>query len=235
MEYCPPNTTINVIWINHGISHCFMETVTTAVLASFILIFGSIQLLMYKRYATRIEDPNQISVSKLYVFQLFLLVLVPTLSVVRFALEATFFVGAKVYGYMVSATQCGYIFYFCRLSNRAANAPITDTGHGADLLLVPLFDCSVEQRTVLFAAFGADPRPRPDTATVLDIGIHCGEFDVRQFESKRLVVSIQLVQGPRRNVAVRDALHFVFVHLCTGAEGAGHIDASRRRLYPFAE
>lgn len=102
LDYCPPNITLNVIWTNHGVSHCFMDTVLSAVLAGFIFIFGTIQLLMYKRYATHIEDPNQISVSKLYGFQLFLLLLVPVLSIVRFALEATFFAGAKVYGYMVS-------------------------------------------------------------------------------------------------------------------------------------
>lgn len=105
MEFCPQNVTLNVIWFNHGISHCFMDTVSSAVIAGFILIFGTIQMLMYNRYETRIEDPNQISVSKLYGFQLFLLVLMPILSIVRFALEATFFVGAKVYGYMVSARR----------------------------------------------------------------------------------------------------------------------------------
>lgn len=102
MDYCPPNITLSVIWTNHGISHCFMDTVSTSVIAGFLLIFGTMQLLMYRRYATPINDVNQISVSKLYGFQLFLLVLVPILSITRFALEATFFVGAKIHGYMVS-------------------------------------------------------------------------------------------------------------------------------------
>lgn len=81
-----------------------MDTVSASVIAGFLFVFGTMQLLMYRRYATPINDINQIAASKLYAFQLFLLVLVPILSIVRFALEATFFIGAKVYGYMVSET-----------------------------------------------------------------------------------------------------------------------------------
>lgn len=102
IAYCPPNITLSIIWTHHGISHCFMDTVSTSVIAAFILIFGTIQLWMYRRYATLIEDHNQISVSKLYNFQIFLLVFVPILAIVRFALEASFFEDARIYGYMVS-------------------------------------------------------------------------------------------------------------------------------------
>lgn len=102
MEFCPPNITFSDVWSNHGISHCFMDTVSTSVIAGFIFLFGSIQLWMYKRYATRNYDVNLASVSKFYYFQLFLLVLMPILAIVRFGLETTFFIEAKTYGYMVS-------------------------------------------------------------------------------------------------------------------------------------
>lgn len=50
MEYCPPNVTISEIWVDHGISQCFMETVSAAIIGGFLLVFGIIQVVMYKRY-----------------------------------------------------------------------------------------------------------------------------------------------------------------------------------------
>lgn len=101
LEYCPANVTIFDIWIDHGLSHCFLDTVTSTSISVFVLLFGTIQLLMYRRYATRIEDSTQISTSKLYYFQLFLLLLVPILSVTRFILESFIFSDAHLYGYTV--------------------------------------------------------------------------------------------------------------------------------------
>lgn len=107
MEYCPPNITLSDFWLNHGISHCFMDTVSSAVLAGFIFIFGSIQLIMYKKYATLIDE--HIGKSKLYNFQIFLLCFVPVLALVRFILQATVYDSSKIYGYMV----CTIIYFKC--------------------------------------------------------------------------------------------------------------------------
>lgn len=112
MEYCPPNVTLSIIWTNHGLSHCFMDTVSSSVIAGFIFIFGTIQLLMYRKYATRIEDANQIAVSKLYNFQIFLLLFVPLLATVRFVLEAAYYKDAHIYGYMVR------LRFLCRYSSK---------------------------------------------------------------------------------------------------------------------
>lgn len=49
MEYCPPNITLEEIWIDHGISQCFMETVTATLIGGFLLVFGITQIVMYKR------------------------------------------------------------------------------------------------------------------------------------------------------------------------------------------
>lgn len=102
IEYCPDNITIHDIWINHGLSHCFLDTVTSSVIAGFIFIFGAIQLWVYRKYATPVEDYSQISTSKLYCLQMFLLCLVPGLSVLRFILESFVFADARVYGYTVN-------------------------------------------------------------------------------------------------------------------------------------
>lgn len=107
MEYCQPNVTFFDIWVNHGVSHCFMETVSASFMAGFIFLFGTIQLWMYKRYANRNDGVIHLPVPKLYYLQLFLLILMPILAIVRFGLETTFFIGAKTYGYMVSIRSMG--------------------------------------------------------------------------------------------------------------------------------
>lgn len=101
MEYCPPNVSLSDVWLNHGISHCFMDTVSTSVIAGFLFIFGSIQLLMYRKYATPIDET--ITKSKLYNLQIFLHTFVPALALLRFILQASVYNDANTYGYMVSA------------------------------------------------------------------------------------------------------------------------------------
>lgn len=110
LSYCPPNVTIYDIWVDHGISHCFLDTVSSSVLAGFIVIFGTIQLIMYRKYATPIEDSAQISTSKLYYLQLLLITLIPSLSISRFILESFLFPDAHLYGYTVSFDL--YQFHF---------------------------------------------------------------------------------------------------------------------------
>lgn len=106
MEYCPPNVTLSVIWLNHGISQCFMDTISTSIFTGFLLIFGSIQLYMYNKYASIISDLNQISKSKLFYLQIFLSVVVPILAIARFILQSAIYNGGKVYGYMVRRFNC---------------------------------------------------------------------------------------------------------------------------------
>lgn len=104
ITYCPPNYTIYDIWVDNGLSHCFLDTVNSSVIAAFIVIFGTIQLFMYRKYATPVEDPSQISTSKLYYLQMLLLALVPLLSIARFILESFVFADAHLYGYTVGLT-----------------------------------------------------------------------------------------------------------------------------------
>lgn len=100
IDYCPPNVTIHDIWVNHGLSHCFYDTVASSVLVSFIFFFGTMQLIMYYKYATRI-DISQSVTSKLYYLQLVMISTLPLLSVTRFILEGFIFVDAHLYGYTV--------------------------------------------------------------------------------------------------------------------------------------
>lgn len=98
--YCPPNVTIADIWVNHGLSHCFYDTASSVALMGFVVFFGAIQLIMYRRYATRV-DITRAPTSKLYYLQLILLCTLPVLSITRFVLESFVFVDAHIYGYTV--------------------------------------------------------------------------------------------------------------------------------------
>lgn len=100
MTYCPPNITLNQIWINHGMSKCFMDTVSSSVISLYLLIFGSVQLLMYRRYGTEI-DFHTLPKSKLYILQKFFLLFIPFLSLLRIILQATVLDNKNIYGYMV--------------------------------------------------------------------------------------------------------------------------------------
>ena len=101
MSFCPPNITFNKIWVNHGMSKCFMDTVSTSIIALYLLIFGSTQLWMYRRYGTEI-DFRSLPRSGLYKFQKFVLFFIPFLSLLRIILQATVLDDKHVYGYMVS-------------------------------------------------------------------------------------------------------------------------------------
>lgn len=100
MQYCSPNSSMSELWINHGISECFMDTLSALVIGGFLLIFGSIQLYMYHKYATAIQDA--VVKSKLYNFQIFLSIFVPCLAITRFVFQVSYFNHGHVYGYMVS-------------------------------------------------------------------------------------------------------------------------------------
>jgi len=55
-EYCPPNETlVPKIWAEHGTSQCFTETISSAAALGYILIFGTIQLMFYRKYAMPVE------------------------------------------------------------------------------------------------------------------------------------------------------------------------------------
>lgn len=100
MLYCPPNVTLGEVWINNGTSQCFMETLTVSITAGILLLFGSAQFWMYKKYGTRVAQLS-LPRSKLYYAQIFITFLLPILAVVRFILQATVLKGGFVYGYMV--------------------------------------------------------------------------------------------------------------------------------------
>nr|XP_026499703.1 ATP-binding cassette sub-family B member 6, mitochondrial [Vanessa tameamea]XP_026499704.1 ATP-binding cassette sub-family B member 6, mitochondrial [Vanessa tameamea] len=137
MEYCPPNVTLGEIWIDHGISQCFMETVSAAVIGGFLLVFGTIQIVMYKRYATEVIDVRS---SKLFLVQLFFTLFVPVLAVVRFLLQSFVFKGGHIYGYMILALVVNLIVFplsahLAVIERRYLLPSVPPRGHGFVLLV----------------------------------------------------------------------------------------------------
>ncbi|CAG4971826.1 unnamed protein product [Colias eurytheme] len=137
MEYCPPNVTLGEIWVDHGISQCFMETASAAFIGVFLLIFGVIQIIMYKRYATEVMDVRS---SKLFLVQLFFTLFVPVLAVIRFLLQAFMFEGGHIYGYMIVALVVNLIVfplsaYLASLERRFLLPSVPPRGHGFVLLV----------------------------------------------------------------------------------------------------
>lgn len=140
LQYCPTNVSMfGPVWSNHGISQCFLDTVSAGVIGGFLLLFGTIQLLMYRRYGTE-NNPSQIGRSRMYNFQVFLLGLLPLLGVVRFVLEGFVFEGAQVYGFMI-VSLCVTLFVYpysilLLVKERYYLLPSIPTrGHGIVLLL----------------------------------------------------------------------------------------------------
>lgn len=66
-----------------------------------MLIFGSIQLLIYKKHGTIISNAP-LPRNKLYKLQVFVTFLFPAVTVVRFLLQAFVLNDKVIYGYMVS-------------------------------------------------------------------------------------------------------------------------------------
>ncbi|XP_064095377.1 ATP-binding cassette sub-family B member 6-like [Macrobrachium nipponense] len=139
MLYCPPNVTFDHIWVNHGISHCFLDTVTSAVYAAFILLFGTGQWVMYRKYAT-VTDQYLRPKSVLFGMQVFLTVLMLFIAIARLTLQATVIGDHVIYGYMILYFCCNVICWPLSLRivflERNYLLPTVPTrGHGVVLLV----------------------------------------------------------------------------------------------------
>ncbi|XP_063219275.1 ATP-binding cassette sub-family B member 6 [Bacillus rossius redtenbacheri] len=139
MLYCPPNVSLSEVWVNNGMSQCFMETVSTSIIAGFLFIFGSVQLWIYKKYATQVSLIS-LPRSKLYYAQIIFTVLLSVLAVVRCILQVTILNDGILYGYMImSLLYAVSVFPFSLLLitvERHFLLPSVPTrGHGLILLL----------------------------------------------------------------------------------------------------
>lgn len=180
MRFCPPNVTFSDIWQN-GVSECFMETVSASVLSSFLLLFGTIQMVIYWRYATLNTTFSRNSSTKLYKFQVFLLILFPILAVARFILWSFVYEKNEILGYKVSCPLNGVMCF-----NPTVNVVAPHNRTNCDLLSV--YICSDVQRTTLPVAFAAQSRAWLGPAGLLDTVVCSGKFVVHQLQERGMVV-----------------------------------------------
>ncbi|KAL1502511.1 hypothetical protein ABEB36_007645 [Hypothenemus hampei] len=138
-SYCPPNASIWKIRVDNGINSCFMDTLTSSIIAGYLLIAGTIQLCIYKKYATEMA-PVHLNRSKLYILQLLITAFLPLLEVLRLILTATVFEDSTVYGYMITSsilTIISFIYslWIIRWERHYLLPSSPPRGHGLVLLL----------------------------------------------------------------------------------------------------
>ncbi|XP_044763694.1 ATP-binding cassette sub-family B member 6 [Coccinella septempunctata] len=139
ISFCPGNTSLWDVWEDHGVSQCFMETISTTVLFSFLFIAGTIQLCMYRKYGSEVS-PIQLGKSKLYCLQVFVIWMIPILEVTRFILQLTVLNDKNLYWYMIVSLVLTllvfpYSLWILRVERHYMLPSIPTRGHGIVLLL----------------------------------------------------------------------------------------------------
>lgn len=107
--YCPANISIFDFWVDNGTSQCFMDTITSTVLAIYLFIFGLWHSWMYKKYGV-LQSFANVPNSKLYRVQMFFTYFLAFLAVVRFYVLLHYTYSDQVYLYMVRTPSKFYKF-----------------------------------------------------------------------------------------------------------------------------
>lgn len=181
---CPPNITIHNIWINHGVSQCFLDTLSSSIMAGFILFFGTIQLIIYRKHATRVESVRLRS-SMLYKLQHFLLLLMAVATMARLYVQFKYFGGIQIYGYMVNILS---IFHFCSNKIPFNSLPFSDPTFSSHVLCLSIFCLSCVSRTALSVTGGACSRSRLRSLALLHYDCNRTKSRSYQYTLERLVV-----------------------------------------------
>ena len=95
LQFCGDGSSLSEPWTQHGFSPCFLETVASSILAGFLMIGGTVMLIMYRRHSTLVEKKYQPE-SCLYVFQILLTLTMAIENIVRVVLTATVLGNKKV-------------------------------------------------------------------------------------------------------------------------------------------
>ena len=139
LQFCDGNNSLSHPWVAHGLSHCFIDTVSSSVLFGLLFIFGGLQLIMYVRYSTSVDRRFQPS-SFLYCLQILFSVVMAIQVVARFILQA-FFIGQKqIYLYMIVSGVLNLFAWpmsigLILLERKKILPSIPTWGHGLVLLL----------------------------------------------------------------------------------------------------
>ncbi|CAI6347440.1 unnamed protein product [Macrosiphum euphorbiae] len=94
--FCPNGSSID-LWVNKT-SECFVETTVAGSLAAYMILFGTAQCSMYRKYSTPLSQAA-IPQSRLYYVQMIITFLLPLLAVAKFFLDIHIIQHGVVYGY----------------------------------------------------------------------------------------------------------------------------------------
>lgn len=97
--FCPNDSSID-LWVNKT-SECFVETTVAGSLAVYMILFGTAQCSMYRKYSTPLSQAA-IPQSRLYYVQMIITFLLPLLAVAKFFIDVHIIQLGVVYGYQVS-------------------------------------------------------------------------------------------------------------------------------------
>ena len=100
MEYCGNGSLLSDPWTKHGLSRCFTETLIACLVGGYILIFGTIQILVYRKFSTCVES-QYIPESYLFRLQIFLTFGMSMQALLHLILQATTIEPKQLYGYQL--------------------------------------------------------------------------------------------------------------------------------------
>ena len=111
MQYCPQNISIQDIWKENGVPLCFLETITSSILGLFILIFGTIQIIRYKKNGIKITN---LSTSKLFAVQVLVHLAIIFMGLAILIPKAIF--KHEVFGFEVLSTMASSFIWIMSLA-----------------------------------------------------------------------------------------------------------------------
>lgn len=147
MNYCDPNVTLFTVWYDHGLSHCFLDTVASCVLLLYMLTFGTGELIMYKRYGSAV-DRRLKPRNCLYRTQEFLHYVRIFSPILWIILHTSNYIG-PLYGHLLLKNLAEMVIWTFSLSliyvERNYDLPTPPTqGHGVIVILFWAFEFIVE-------------------------------------------------------------------------------------------
>ncbi|ELU17804.1 hypothetical protein CAPTEDRAFT_194933, partial [Capitella teleta] len=138
LPFCDPSSSLSEPWTQEGLSPCFLSTLSSSLTLALIFIFGTAQIIVYRKYSTPLPVFSRPK-SRVFHLQILLHILPPMLAISRLILQYNTIEPKSLYGYEVLltvATVATYPVAVCIiLLERRRQLPSVPTwGHGLVLL-----------------------------------------------------------------------------------------------------
>lgn len=137
--FCENRSSFGTYWVNHGINHCFIDTLSSGVIGGFVFIFGFSQVLMYRKYSNNVPAHHRPK-NVFFQFQIILTIALIIESITRMIVQ--FYLQSHIlYGYQILLACVSCVCFLLSLVliylERCRNLPsIPAWGHGLVLLVL---------------------------------------------------------------------------------------------------